>query len=222
MIKTALGLILILLVPWVVMLGESVASDRPSKSIDAINNACYDNRAEYWNRFPFPEALSKMVKKYGPKVGGKVLDIGSGTGVLAKWLQDAGFDVLCLDPSDEMVRRCRKMGLKTSQVRIQDFETDQKFAMVFAILSLIHVPKDEMKEQIEKIANMLDTEAVFFVGMISGRSEGIEEGSSGYSRFFSKYTKEEYSELLNPYFSVLESYLTNGNIKYFLLALRAN
>lgn len=86
----------------------------------------------------------------------RALDIGSGTGRLAEWLQENGFKVLCLDPSTEMVKRCRSKNLTTEQTTIQNFHTDQIFGLITAVLSLIHVPKKDMSSQLNRITNWLN------------------------------------------------------------------
>src|SRR3989344_6002149 len=47
-----------------------------------------------------------------PEEGAKILDLGSGPGVLAGDFTKAQVDVLCLDFSDAMVQRCQEKGLK--------------------------------------------------------------------------------------------------------------
>jgi len=112
------------------------------ENILKVNNECYNHYADFWDRFPFPNAIPEALKKYyQPSLGTKVLDIGSGTGVLARWLKDQNFNVLCIDPSIEMVTRCQKKGLNTIKSTFQDFNSAEKFSVIFAILSLIHVPK---------------------------------------------------------------------------------
>lgn len=108
-----------------------------TQEINAINQRCYDSQADYWLHFPFEDFLPTWIQKYhNPKLGMRVLDIGSGNGVLAQWLKDNHFDVLCIDPSSEMIRRCKKRGLKTIQTTIQDFESKDTYSSIFAILSL--------------------------------------------------------------------------------------
>ncbi len=216
MIKLCVAVIFLLISSF----GIAMANDIPDDTIDAINRRCYDHKAEYWNRFPFPDVLPDMVRQFQGEKGQRVIDIGSGTGVLAKWLVDRGFDVLCLDPSSEMVRRTKKKDLKTLKLRLQDFETEEKFDMAFAILSLIHVPKSDMEAEIKKISDMLVDDGMFFVGMISGDREGVEEKASGYPRFFSKYTRKDFLKVTDPYFTLQDSYYTKGRTGYFLLALK--
>lgn len=200
---------------------EGGALDKTNGSHDAINNRCYDALADQWDRFPFKSDLPRMIKEgYHPALGNKVLDIGSGTGIFAAWLQESGFDVLCLDPSDEMVKRTRAKGLKTYQMRIQDFQSDEQFAAIFAILSLIHVPKKEFDAVLSKIANLLPEGGLLVVGMIGGNGEGIEGGGFfGYPRFFSKFKMKELKSKFSQQFTVKEAISFEGPVQYYLFLL---
>lgn len=186
--------------------------------IDAINKQCYDHQADQWLRFPFEDLLPSWIDQYHPAhLGMNVLDIGSGNGVLAAWLKEKGFQVLCLDPSDEMVLRSRSKGLKTLQTTLQNFQTDQSFASIFAILSLIHVPKAEFPAQIEKIASIMTKEGMFFLALIEGNTEGIKDRESGYPRFFSTFQKKEILILTQKHFELVEFQKSGG---YLIFALR--
>jgi len=168
--------------------------------IDKINQACYDNRANFWDRFPFPDSLPQFVVQYAPKqLGNHVLDVGSGTGILAKWLQEQGFDVLCLDPSPEMVRRCKEKGLQVVQGTIQDYQASGQFAMIFAILSLIHIPKAQFADQIKHLADLLPEKGILFLGMLEGKGEGFAE-EPDYPRFFAYYSSDEIGQIVSKEF----------------------
>jgi 2-polyprenyl-3-methyl-5-hydroxy-6-metoxy-1,4-benzoquinol methylase len=195
--------------------------DIPTDKIDKLNKDCYDKRAAYWDRFPFERHIPQMINDlYNPTLGNRVLDIGSGTGILAEWMQRKGFDVLCLDPSDEMVDRCRKKGLNIRQARIQDFHSNDQYAIIFAVLSLIHVPKKEFSEQLDKIAAMLPENGLLILGMIGGTTEGVEEKLSGYPRFFAKYTMAELEALTAHKFEVTQKFTFDGPVQYLLLSLK--
>jgi 2-polyprenyl-3-methyl-5-hydroxy-6-metoxy-1,4-benzoquinol methylase len=195
--------------------------DIPREAIDKYNRACYDNRADCWDRFPFEGHLPRMIRdNYNPTLGNRVLDIGSGTGILALWMKEQGFDVLCLDPSPEMAGRSRRKGLETLETTIQEFQTKEKFSIILAILSLIHVPKKELPGEIEKIAGMLPKDGVLILGMIEGKTEGVEEGHTGYPRFFSKYTLSDLRRLTQPYFTETHSYTFKGPVEYHLISLK--
>lgn len=195
------------------------ADHTPQREIDKVNQACYDNCASIWDRFPFPEALPGFVKKYyQPSLGKRVLDVGSGTGIVAKWLADQGFDVLCIDPSPEMVRRCREKGLSTLQTSLQSYQPDGQFGMIFAILSLIHVPKKDFVLQIKKLADALPEGGILFLGMLEGHGEGFSEGGQ-YPRYFAYYTSQEIEK--QTHFTKLDEYSVKANgIGYLLFVLK--
>jgi 2-polyprenyl-3-methyl-5-hydroxy-6-metoxy-1,4-benzoquinol methylase len=209
-------------------IGAILEAQQPSNNlsrpeIDALNQRCYNNKAENWDRFPFGSILPKIILKYYPsELGSKALDIGSGTGILAHWLKQQGLSILCLDPSKEMVRRCREKGLATVQISIQEFQTNEKFALVFAMLSLIHVPKLEFSPQIKKIAALLLPQGIFFLGLIEGNGEGIAEQKSQYPRYFSYYTKEEVLNVIENNFKVVEYIRLEGPPNYLIFVLANN
>jgi len=184
--------------------------------IDQLNCRCYDAKASYWDRFPFPEHLPTFLwRHYMPELGKKVLDVGAGTGRVASFLQKRGFDVTCLDPSNEMVRRCREQGLKTVQGTLQSFETEEKFGIVVAILSLMHIPKSEFPAQIIKIHRFLEPGGIFILSLLKGNTEKVEEEKSGYPRFFARYSTEEVCKELDGHFSEL-AYYEQGDYMLFL------
>lgn len=70
-------------------------------SMDELNKRCYEAQADKWDRMPFENFLPAAILRYAS--GKRALDIGSGTGQLAEFLKQNGYDVLCLDPAAEMV-----------------------------------------------------------------------------------------------------------------------
>ncbi len=187
---------------------------------DAINIACYEQYAEFWNRFPFKEELPQWVYENRPSSQHpKALDIGSGTGVLAKWLVKQGYQVTCFDPTAEMVRRCREKKLDCQQTTLQEFQTDQTFDAIFAILSLIHIQKRELPLQLERIAGWLSSNGFFYVGLLGGKGEGLSPAKGMLPRCFSYFTKEEFIKLASPHFSYIKSCEFKGGETTYLLML---
>jgi 2-polyprenyl-3-methyl-5-hydroxy-6-metoxy-1,4-benzoquinol methylase len=176
-----------------------------NEQIDELNLRCYDNQADRWNRFPMKEFLPPLSLKYHrSELGKSLLDIGSGVGTIAQWADDQGFDVLCLDPSSEMVKRTREKGLATLQTTIQDYNDKRSFAVVLAILSLHHMRRSDCRVQIEKIAGLIPSGGLFVMAMREGTAEEIIERESGFPRFFANYTEEELLEMTKPHFDLLD------------------
>jgi len=194
-----------------------------SEEINEINKRCYDNQADRWQRFPFVEFLPEWVLTYhNPEIGNRALDIGSGVGNFAAWLSEEGFDVLCLDPSDEMVRRCSQRNLNILQTTIQEYDRKEPFSLICDICSLIHVPKRDIPAQIEKIAALLPKDGIFILTAIEGTTEGLVETDSDYPRFFSTFTEEEVLALTAKYFSLLDfrRHIGYGERVYLAFAFR--
>lgn len=193
-----------------------------TQAIDAINRACYDAKAEYWDRMPFADFLPAWIlRHYNPKMGKDVLDIGSGTGMLAEWLTKQGFNVLCLDPSPEMVRRTRERGLQTLQTTVQQYSDDKHYGLVIAVLSLIHVPKKEIAAELKKISSWLQPGGLFALAMIEGHGEGIGEQQSPFPRYFAYYTNQEIHDLVQNDFIILEERKVGSPISYLVYLLRS-
>lgn len=184
--------------------------------INALNTQCYNAKAD-WDRMPFADFLpSQILLKHPSDAGMRALEIGSGTGLLALFLQTHGFEVLCLDPSEEMVRRSREKGLTTIQTTLQNFSSKEKFGLVSAVLSLIHVPKREAFVQIRKIADWLNPHGTFILALIEGKGEGIGEKNSNYPRYFSYYTRQEVLDLTQEYFQVVFEKEVKGPVSYLV------
>ena len=192
--------------------------------INALNQKCYNAVPNRWLRFPFSNLLPIWIKTHlAEKPRRKALEIGAGNGILAEWLQKEGFEILCIDPSEEMIRRCQARGLTTVQSTIQTYEPKELYDAVFAICSLLHVPKSECPAQLQKIAACLKKGGLFICSFIEGSKEGIEEEETGFPRFFAKYQTEEILPLLEKDFQLLQyERIPIPEKTYLLFALRHN
>lgn len=190
-------------------------------NIQTVNNRCYNVKTENWNYFSFPQVIQGWIIGHCQhEAGNHALDIGSGTGMLASWLKEKGFSVTCIDPAEEMVRRCRKKGLLTIKTTIQDFSTEQKFGLITAVRSLIHVSKKELPSQLDKIANWLNPQGIFILVMISGQGEGWGETQDPFPRFFNYYTVSELHTLLQKNFKIITEQEVGSPIINILMLLQ--
>jgi 2-polyprenyl-3-methyl-5-hydroxy-6-metoxy-1,4-benzoquinol methylase len=173
--------------------------------IDKINSDFYNQSGNSFNTIPFEPVLTQLLQKY--HIGHYLLEIGSGPGALAIWLKDLGYQVTCLEPAKKLAEIAVKKGLDVRPLTIQEFETNLQYDCILAISSLIHVPKKELPTQIQKIANLLKTQGIFFVSFIEGEDEGLEDPTmSGKLRYFAKWRESDLDRLFSPYFHLLESY----------------
>jgi 2-polyprenyl-3-methyl-5-hydroxy-6-metoxy-1,4-benzoquinol methylase len=176
-----------------------------AEDIDKINSDFYNQSGTSFNTIPFDPILTQLLQKYN--LGHQLLEIGSGPGSLALWLKGLGYLITCLEPAKKLAEMAIKKGLEVHELTIQEFESDFQYDSILAISSLIHVPKKELPAQIQKIANLLKTEGMFFVSFIEGEDEGLEDPTmSGKLRYFAKWNESDLDRLLLPYFNLLESH----------------
>ncbi len=193
-------------------------------SFDSINNEFYNAYAESFDKIPFEDLLPNLVLKYVSKPGCQILEIGSGAGALALWISHLGHHITCLEPAKSPAEIARKKGLDVLVTRFQDFYTDQKYDVILAISSLIHISRAEMTSQIKKISELLDINGVAVVSFLEGDGEGYEDPTGkGKERFFSKFSESELKESLSPYFTIVESHkieVKKMQQSFFLMVLK--
>ncbi|WP_353958311.1 class I SAM-dependent methyltransferase [Fictibacillus sp. b24] len=155
-----------------------------------------------------------------------VLDIGAGSGQHGKYLSDHSLDVTCIDLSPNMVETCRSKGLKAE---VMDYYTlnfnAESFDAVWAMNTLLHVPKVSLPAVLKNIHTVLAEDGLFYMGVYGGKdSEGVwQEDSYIPKRFFSFYTDEDLVEVVSPLFEVLDFHIISeagGSLDFQSLLLR--
>jgi len=151
---------------------------------------------DFWDRFP-----RTIFDKFIDLTKGKILDVGSGPGRDGLVLQKAGFEVICLDASEAMIKISKERGLSSV---LGDFNNlpfaDKSFDGVWAYTSLLHVPKAQIEKPLSEIFRVLKSDGIFGLGLIEGDTELYRESSGvGKPRWFSFYKKEEVENLLTKY-----------------------
>ena len=137
-----------------------------------------------------------------------MLELGSGPGRDAQYFsEECGFNVVaCLDLSAEMAAKCRQRGLRATACdftvtgAIGRVAAECSLDAVYAMNSLLHVPKHRVPVLLSEIAKAMRPGGVLFVGLYGGEDfEGPWHGDpSGHRRFFAYYTDEALREVLCP------------------------
>src|SRR6202042_1570180 len=68
----------------------------------------------------YPRAMVDQILATSP--GRRVLDVGCGTGIVARLFQAAGAEVLGVDPDERMAAQARARGLEVEVARIEDWD----------------------------------------------------------------------------------------------------
>ena len=134
----------------------------------------------------------------------KIIELGCGTGQLARYVTDRGFDVTAIDLSPANVAETRKRGITA---KVADFAAlpyaDNSFDAAFAMNSLLHVPPDELSNVLVEIARVLTSRAPLLVVVWGGIShEGVVADEwLDPPRYFRFYTDDALLALETPGFA---------------------
>ncbi|MDP3963266.1 MAG: class I SAM-dependent methyltransferase [bacterium] len=171
--------------------------------------ATYNRIAEEWHRTHRTDSWwrpdTDAFISYLPK-GAAVLDVGCGGGVKSKYLADAQLNVFGIDISDAMIVIARRQAPKAifNVLDMRDVSRlERMFDGVFVQAALLHIPKREAIETLQKLVDVLKPGGYIYIAVKEQKSEGPEEEVKreeeygySYERFFSYFTADEVKRYL--------------------------
>ena len=125
--------------------------------------------------------------------GASVLDLGCGPGRAAARMAQSGLQVDAWDASPEMAALAReRFGLDVRVATFDALDADAVYDGIYANFSLLHAPRPEMPEHLDRIAKALTTRGLFHIGL----KTGIGERRDSLGRFYAYYEEPELVGLL--------------------------
>lgn len=143
--------------------------------------------------------------KYLP-TGGKLLDLGCGSGRDSAWFASLGFEVTAVDGSEELCKRVRENdGIHALCIQFEELSFVAEFDAVWACASLLHVKKGDMPKVLMNVSAALQPGGVLYASFKYGSEERFCNG-----RFFNDYTQNDLDTLLTSenQLSLLEYWIT--------------
>lgn len=146
-----------------------------------------------------------------------VLDVGCGAGRDASYFAQKGLLVTGIDFSEKLIEIAKKKA-PSGKFSVMDFEKlsfpKNSFDGVWASASLLHIPKNKLSQNLEKINLILKKNGLFFSLFRVGKGEKItkeKRGNAILERFYAYYKPEEILDLLKKAgFKNIEWELDNG------------
>jgi len=118
--------------------------------------------------------------------GGTVLDFGCGSGRDAKAFLDMGFSVEATDGSEELCALASAYaGIPVRCEAFQELNAQSQYDGIWACASILHLPRKELAEVLEKIHAALKPGGVLYTSFKYGDFEGLRDG-----RYFTCFTEE--------------------------------
>jgi SAM-dependent methyltransferase len=148
------------------------------------------------------EVFLELLRERGAKT---LLELGSGPGRDGIFFQEQGLGVTCTDLSPAMVAHCREKGLEAHVMDFLGLDLGRTFDAVYALNSLLHVPKADLPAVLERVRKHLNPGGLFYFGVYGGLDfEGIwTEDKHEPKRFFAYYRDHELLERVMSHFELL-------------------
>ena len=188
-----------------------------SKGFDLWSNN-YDTQVEISdeeNVYPFAGykkvlgTVYEKVRKQNPK---NILDIGFGTGILAKKLYDDGYNIYGIDFSNEMLKKA-KQKMPNAELLQFDFtdglpkEFEQKqFDVILSTYAIHHIDDEAKKLYILKLLKSLNPKGILIFGDVAFETEKDMEAAR--KKDYEEWDDEEYyliAERFNLWFPHLKT-----------------
>jgi SAM-dependent methyltransferase len=166
--------------------------DDPRESTMAFYEA---HAHDYFNRTVSADlgSIYKRFLRY-MKPGGRILDVGSGSGRDLKAFRACGYDLVGIDASPTLAKLASDFsGATCLPMRFEDLRFDDTFDAAWACASLLHIPKEKLPSVLRQIYNILAFDGILFVSVQLGKGEKLLPDG----RFFAYYTQKEFARYLD-------------------------
>jgi SAM-dependent methyltransferase len=138
--------------------------------------------------------------------GGRVLDLGCGSGRDSLAFKQHGKAVVALDASSKMCEMASTLiGQDVLQMRFDEIAFEDEFDGIWACASLLHVQSDELPDILGKVRKALKKQGILYISFKYGEGT-VKRGE----RSFSDHTEVSVRKLLDDAgFDVLECGVTS-------------
>jgi SAM-dependent methyltransferase len=163
---------------------------------DDLTRVYYEQNASAYAGQTLPMRLDQMWSTFSNLLqpGAYVLDLGCGSGRDLKELALRGFRVIGLEysqPLAELAQKYSREKVLVGDMRVFEFGVE-KFDGIWAVASLLHIPRKEMSGLLRKLYDALQPKGILLTSMKNG--EGIETAPDG--RLFEFYQPHEWELML--------------------------
>lgn len=179
------------------------------KSKSVIN--CFDNIAtEYVEYFgddwEFIEQIKEFAKKFNEN--STIIDLGSGSGYITKYLTDFKLNCIGIDFSEEMIKISKSKYpklkfIKDDFINIENYFKEDSIDGLIAIYSLYFIPKESFEDLLKSLSKILKNNGLFLFVTQIGNGENyittplMEENNVKEKLYVNYYMQEELEQLLN-------------------------
>lgn len=143
--------------------------------------------------------------------GGKILDLGCGSGRDSMNFIKLGYEVTAVDGSKELAKRASVLlGKEVIVSTFEELELKEKFHGIWACASLLHIKREDLKTVLNNLYNNLDDNGVFYMSFKYGEKEYVDDKN----RYFNCFTDESIISFINENtkYNILGLYITEDKL----------
>lgn len=124
--------------------------------------------------------------------GGRILDLGCGSGRDSKAFLAWGYEVVAVDGAQALCERAAAyLGQEVVCARFEDYEPEGTFDGIWACASLLHLTAPEIVQVLRKLAPHLSSDGWLYASFKYGSASGERGG-----RYFTDFTEDRLRVLL--------------------------
>lgn len=124
-----------------------------------------------------------------------ILDFGCGSGRDTAYFLEKGYKVDAVDGSYEMCKAASQYtGIDVKQMLFAELNADGIYDGIWACSSVLHLPKNELKEVLSRMEKALKTKGVIYMSFKYGTFEGERNG-----RYFTDFTEGSFQDFLRSF-----------------------
>ena len=143
--------------------------------------------------------------------GGKILDLGCGSGRDSMNFMKLGYEVIAVDGAKKLAKRASVLLRKEVIVStFEELELKEKFHGIWACASLLHIKREDLKIVLNNLYNNLDDKGVFYMSFKYGEKEYVDDKN----RYFNCFTDESIISFINENtkYNILGLYITEDKL----------
>ncbi|CDB16114.1 methyltransferase type 11 [Clostridium sp. CAG:221] len=143
--------------------------------------------------------------------GGKILDLGCGSGRDSMNFMKLGYEVTAVDGSKELAKKASALlGKEVIASTFEELELKEKFHGIWACASLLHIKREDLKTVLNNLYNNLEDNGVFYMSFKYGEKEYVDDKN----RYFNCFTDESIISFINENtkYNILGLYITEDKL----------
>ena len=122
---------------------------------------------------------------------GEIIDIGCGSGRDAKVFLAHGYQVLPLEPAEDLAKLAHQhLHIEVAKETITEINYQNRFIGAWACASLLHLPFSDMPKALKRIYDALTPNGYLLLSLKYGEKEELRSG-----RYFCDYTEAKFESL---------------------------